>query len=155
MSKYMEKARGIRMSKYGPAFKTIDMNYISYNKSEEKWIDVTNESFDFDMFYMIPVDREKIKANDFIIHNGIWVRVVVYNPHDNKITVEDIFKKEIINIFTVKKNSETEIKLFYPNIPKMLKKIDIEDMFDNMDFNTLMMLKMIELNEKDGSFCHF
>lgn len=155
MSKYMEKARGIRMSKYGPAFKTIDMNYISYNKSEEKWIDVTNESFDFDMFYMIPVDREKIKANDFIIHNGIWVRVIVYNPHDNKITVEDIFKKEIINIFTVKKNSETEIKLFYPNIPKMLKKIDIEDMFDNMDFNTLMMLKMIELNEKDGSFCHF
>lgn len=155
MSKFMEKARGIKMSKYGPAFKTIDMNYISYNKSEEKWIDVTDESFDFDMFYMIPVDREKIKANDFIIHNGIWVRVVVYNPHDNKITVEDIFKKEIINIFTVKKNSETEIKLFYPNIPKMLKKIDIEDMFDNMDFNTLMMLKMIELNEKDGSFCHF
>lgn len=155
MSKFMEKARGIKMSKYGPAFKTIDMNYISYNKSEEKWIDVTDESFDFDMFYMIPVDREKIKANDFIIHNGIWVRVVVYNPHDNKITVEDIFKKEIINIFTVKKNSETEIKLFYPNIPKMLKKIDIEDMFDNMDFNTLMMLKMIELNEKDGSFCRF
>lgn len=154
MNKYMEKARGIKMSKYGPAFKTIDMNYISYNKSEEKWIDVTDESFDFDMFYMIPVDREKIKANDFIIHNGIWVRVV-YNPHDNKITVEDIFKKEIINIFTVKKNSETEIKLFYPNIPKMLKKIDIEDMFDNMDFNTLMMLKMIELNKKDGSFCNF
>ena len=55
----------------------------------------------------------------------------------------------------MKKNSETEIKLFYPNIPKMLKKIDIEDMFDNMDFNTLMMLKMIELNEKDGSFCRF
>lgn len=155
MSKFMEKARGIKMSKYGPAFKTIDMNYISYNKSEEKWIDVTDESFDFDMFYMIPVDKEKIKSNDFIIHNGIWVRVVVYNPHDNKITVEDIFKKKIINIFTVKKNSETEIKLFYPNIPKMLKKIDIEDMFDNMDFNTLMMLKMIELNEKDGSFCRF
>ena len=51
------------------------------------------------MAYKMPVAKKDIKPNDFILHQGLWVRVV--EVADN-IMVEKIFEQEVSFIIPVK-----------------------------------------------------
>lgn len=94
------KVTDVFMSVYGPAFKSSNGEYISYDKKGENWIDVTGMTIDMPAAYMIPVAKSDVKEGDFILHNNTWVRVI--GVYENKIEVEKIFEKEVVSIVPTK-----------------------------------------------------
>ena len=94
------KVTDVFMSVYGPAFKSSNGEYISYDKKGENWIDVTGMTIDMPAAYMIPVAKSDVKEGDFILHNNTWVRVI--GVEENKIEVEKIFEKEVVSIVPTK-----------------------------------------------------
>ena len=67
----------VRMSIYGPAFCTIEDNYIAYKDNQT--IDVSDMLLDIKMFYYMPVAAKDIKVNDYILHSECWCRVIEIN----------------------------------------------------------------------------
>lgn len=93
------KVNEVEMSMYGPAFRSDAGTRVSYDKKNKEWVDVTGLTFDVSMAYKMPVAKKDIKPNDFILHQGLWVRVV--EVADN-IMVEKIFEQEVSFIIPVK-----------------------------------------------------
>lgn len=88
---------GAGFSMYGLTFSTDDHSCIAYK--DGGWVDVPKEFIIkgmSDMLYMMPVAKKEVKANDYIRHNGRWVRVVEVT--ETTIKVEDIYNKTVIEI---------------------------------------------------------
>lgn len=88
---------GAGFSMYGLTFSTDDYSCIAYK--DGGWVDVPKEFIIkgmSDMLYMMPVAKKEVKANDYIRHNGRWVRVVEVT--ETTIKVEDIYNKTVIEI---------------------------------------------------------
>jgi hypothetical protein len=88
---------GAGFSMYGLTFSTDDNSYIAYK--DGGWVDVPKEFIIkgmSDMLYMMPVAKTAVKANDYIRHNGHWVRVIEVT--ETTLKAEDIFNKTVIEI---------------------------------------------------------
>ena len=94
------KVTDVFMSAYGPAFKSSNGEYISYDKNGENWVDVTGMTIDMPAAYMIPVAKSDVEEGDFILHNNTWVRVIKVD--ESKIEVEKILEKEVVSIVPTK-----------------------------------------------------
>ena len=94
------KVQNVKMSMYGPSFKTVDDTTIAYNEKSDEWIDVTGMTFDFSPCFMMPAAVADVKKNDFIMHNNNWVRVI--NVEESVIEAEKIACKEIVRILPTK-----------------------------------------------------
>ena len=154
------KVTDVFMSAYGPAFKSSNGEYISYDKNGENWIDVTGMTIDMPAAYMIPVAKSDVEEGDFILHNNTWVRVI--GVEEGKIEVEKVFEKEVVSIIPTKNlfgfdyytklvsfglegliNSADESNPFGNFIPFLL-------MGDNSDLDDILPL-MLMMNSKDGA----
>lgn len=95
------KASSVKTSIYGPAFKCGD-SYVSYDKSTENYIDVTNLLLDIEnMNYKMPIAASVVSVGDYIAHMHKWVRVL--NVLDGgRLEVEDIQEKQVITILPIK-----------------------------------------------------
>ena len=95
------KASSVKTSIYGPAFKCGDY-YVSYDKSTENYIDVTNLLLDIEnMNYKMPIAANAVSVGDYIAHMHKWVRVL--NVLDGgRLEVEDIQEKQVITILPIK-----------------------------------------------------
>ena len=88
---------GAGFSMYGLTFGTGDNSCIAYK--DGGWVDVPKEFIIkgmSDMLYMMPVAKKEVKANDYIRHNGRWVRVIEVT--DTTLKAEDIYNKTVIEI---------------------------------------------------------
>lgn len=88
---------GAGFSMYGLTFSTDDNSCIAYK--DGGWVDVPKEFIIkgmSDMLYMMPVAKTAVKANDYIRHNGRWIRVVEVTGTTLK--AEDIYNKTVIEI---------------------------------------------------------
>ena len=154
------KVTDVFMSAYGPAFKSSNGEYISYDKNGENWIDVTGMTIDMPAAYMIPVAKSDVEEGDFILHNNTWVRVI--GVEEGKIEVEKVFEKEVVSIIPTKNlfgfdyytklvsfglegliNSADENNPFGNFIPFLL-------MGDNSDLDDILPL-MLMMNSKNGA----
>lgn len=154
------KVTDVFMSAYGPAFKSSNGEYISYDKNGESWIDVTGMTIDMPAAYMIPVAKSDVEEGDFILHNNTWVRVI--GVEESKIEVEKVFEKEVVSIIPTKNlfgfdyytklvsfglegliNSADESNPFGNFIPFLL-------MGDNSDLDDILPL-MLMMNSKNGA----
>ena len=154
------KVTDVFMSVYGPAFKSSNGEYISYDKNGENWVDVTGMTIDMPAAYMIPVAKSDVEEGDFILHNNTWVRVI--GVEESKIEVEKVFEKEVVSIIPTKNlfgfdyytklvsfglegliNSADESNPFGNFIPFLL-------MGDNSDLDDILPL-MLMMNSKDGA----
>lgn len=135
------KVEDLEMSMYGPAFRTEAGGRISYDKKKKEWVDVTGLTFDSSVAYKIPVAIKDIKPNDFICHQGLWVRVVEVS--DN-IMVEKIFEQEVSFIMPVK-------NIFGFNFVTKLVYFDFGDMNINEDnpFGDMFPLLMMKDSNSD------
>ena len=89
------RAQDVRMSIYGPAFKSEDGNWYAVD-NKDVLIDVSDLLFDMDSYcYMMPVAKNQINTGDFILHNGRWVKVLAIED-DTINGALDFFKKEYI-----------------------------------------------------------
>lgn len=93
------KTNDVKMSIYGVAFKVNGGQWLAYNGTE--LADVTEMVFDMPM-YMMPAPIASIEVNDYIKHNGHWVKVMS-KAENGVLNVEDIFDRELKTI-TVAKN---------------------------------------------------
>lgn len=92
-----------KMSIYGPAFLAQGIcakEYTAYDKATNRWMDVTDMTFDFPTF-MMPVAKDNIKSGDYIGHRGPngnyeWVRVM--QIYDDVIEAESPSRHEVISI---------------------------------------------------------
>lgn len=144
------KVYNVNMSIYGPAFETAEGNEISYDKKEKKWVDVTDMTINNGLFCM-PVSKDQIKNDDYILHNGKWVRVSEVGK--SELLVEKIFEQELAFVLPTKNmfGFEFYTKLVYfefndePSeenpfgnmLPFLMMK-------DNIDTKEMMMLMMMQ-----------
>lgn len=95
------KASSVKTSIYGPAFKCGDY-YVSYDKSTENYIDVTNLLLDIEnMNYKMPIAASAVSVGDYIAHMHKWVRVLKVLD-GGRLEVEDIQEKQVITILPIK-----------------------------------------------------
>ena len=134
------KVEEVEMSMYGPAFRSDTCTRISYDKKNKEWVDVTGLTFDISMAYKIPVAKKDIKPNDFILYQGLWVRVI--EVADN-IMVEKIFEQEVSFIIPVK-------NLFGFDFVTKLVYFDFEDMNVNEDNPFGNMLPFLMMKDSDS-----
>ena len=140
------KVNNIKMSIYGPAFNSADGTSLAYDKKNKEWIDVTGMTMDtFGTAFSIPVAKNQLKVNDYILHNGMWVRVSEIGE-DNTIMVEKIFEKELSSILPTKNmfGFDFYVKLMYFGIEDMMGKANKDNPFGNM-----LPLMMMENGNKD------
>jgi hypothetical protein len=89
----------IRMSMYGPAFKSTDGWFA--NKDGE-YINVDGFLFGEENYcYMLPVTEDNLELGDYILHNGSWCRVI--NVDDcGRLVVEKIMTHEVVTVLATK-----------------------------------------------------
>lgn len=91
----------IKMSIYGPAFRTADGDYMAY--SGDEYVDATGFVFDgMDNFcFKMPVGEDNVDIGDFIVHNKKYCRITDLDDNGNWI-VEDVYNKEIKTIMSTR-----------------------------------------------------
>lgn len=139
------RAQDVRMSIYGPAFKSEDGNWYAVD-NEDTLIDVSDLLFGMDSYcYMMPVAKNQIKVGDFILHNGRWVKVLTIES-DAINGALDFFKKEFIVPMPTKSPFGFE---FYT---KLIPLLDFSKMQANIStpFGAIPMLMLMNnKNDKD------
>ena len=138
------KVEDLEMSMYGPSFKSDAGSRISYDSKKKEWVDVTGLTFDYSMAYKMPVAIKDIKPNDFILHQGLWVRVVEVS--DN-IMVEKIFEREVSFIMPVKNmfGFNFVTKLVYFDFGQMIS----NEVNEDNPFGTMLPLLMMKDSDSD------
>lgn len=110
------KADGVNMSIYGPAFPSEKdgKSYISYH--DEKWVDVTGLLLDMNFCYMMPVAKDNVSLEDYILHNDSWVRVIDLDDA-GRLIVEKLESQEVVTILPTTNvfGFDFYTKLFTPN----------------------------------------
>lgn len=143
-----------KMSIYGPAFLAQGIcakEYTAYDKTTNRWMDVTDMTFDFPTF-MMPVAKDNIKSGDYIGHRGPngnyeWVRVMKIS--DNVINAESPSRHEVISILPTRNMFGFD---FYT---KLIVPFDMGSTFGGASasnpFGMLPMLMMMNDKDKSGS----
>ena len=143
-----------KMSIYGPAFLAQGIcakEYTAYDKATNRWMDVTDMTFDFPTF-MMPVAKDNIKSGDYIGHRGPngnyeWVRVM--KIYDNVIDAESPSRHEVISILPTRNMFGFD---FYT---KLIVPFDMGSAFGGASasnpFGMLPMLMMMSDKDKSGS----
>lgn len=125
---------GAGFSMYGLTFSTDDHSCIAYK--DGGWVDVPREFIIKgmgDMLYMMPVAKTAVKTNDYIRHNGHWVRVIEVT--DTTLKAEDIYNKTVIEILPTRSPFGFD---FYTKLVNMFEgfggeaKASAENPFGNM-----------------------
>ena len=89
----------IRMSMYGPAFKSTDGWFA--NKDGE-YINVDGFLFGEENYcYMLPVTEDNLELGDYILHNGSWCRVIDVDE-SGRLVVEKIMSHEVVTVLATK-----------------------------------------------------
>ena len=89
----------IRMSMYGPAFKSTDGWFA--NKDGE-YINVDGFLFGEENYcYMLPATEDSLELGDYILHNGGWCRVVDVDKC-GRLVVEKIRTHEVVTVLATK-----------------------------------------------------
>lgn len=95
------RANSVKTSIYGPAFKCGDC-YVSYDKSVENYIDVTELLLDIDnMNYKMPIAAGAVAVGDYILHMHKWVRVLKILK-GGRLEVEDMQERQVVTILPLK-----------------------------------------------------
>ena len=82
----------IRMSAFGPAFRTQD-GWLAWSDKDNTYIDASDLIFDMDNFcYMAPVAKTEVKIGDFIYHHNSWLRVIGIRE-DGRVAAEVILNQ--------------------------------------------------------------
>lgn len=143
-----------KMSIYGPAFLAQGIcakEYTAYDKATNRWMDVTDMTFDFPTF-MMPVAKDSIKSGDYIGHRGPngnyeWVRVM--KIYDKAIDAESPSRHEVISILPTRNMFGFD---FYT---KLIVPFDMGSAFGGASasnpFGMLPMLMMMSDKDKSGS----
>lgn len=110
------KADSVNMSIYGPAFPSEKngKSYISYH--DEQWVDVTGLLLDMNFCYMMPVAKDNVNLEDYILHNDRWVRVIDIDEA-GRLIVEKLESQEVVTILPTTNvfGFDFYTKLFTPN----------------------------------------
>jgi hypothetical protein len=89
----------VRMSMYGPAFKSSD-GWYAYDGSDYR--DVTDFLFGEENYcYMFPATDANIELGDYIYHNNGWCRIIDLDD-SNRLIVEKIFSHEVVTVLPTK-----------------------------------------------------
>lgn len=89
----------VRMSMYGPAFKSSD-GWYAYDGSDYR--DVTDFLFGEENYcYMFPATDANIELGDYIYHNNGWCRIIDLDD-SNRLIVEKIFSREVVTVLPTK-----------------------------------------------------
>ena len=89
----------IRMSMYGPAFKSTDGWFV--NKDGE-YINVDGFLFGEENYcYMLPATENNLELGDYILHNGGWCRVINVDEC-GRLVVEKIMTHEVVTVLATK-----------------------------------------------------
>lgn len=89
----------VRMSMYGPAFKSND-GWYAYDGSDYR--DVTDFLFGEENYcYMFPATDANIELGDYIYHNNGWCRIIDLDD-SNRLIVEKIFSHEVVTVLPTK-----------------------------------------------------
>ena len=143
-----------KMSIYGPAFLAQGIcakEYSAYDKATNRWMNVTDMTFDFPTF-MMPVAKDNIKSGDYIGHRGPngnyeWVRVM--KIYDNVIDAESPSRHEVISILPTRNMFGFD---FYT---KLIVPFDMGSAFGGASasnpFGMLPILMMMSDKDKSGS----
>lgn len=152
------KVDDVKMSIYGPAFLAqgaCAKEYTSYDKSTNRWMDVTDMTFDIPTF-MMPVAKNSIKSGDYISHKGPngtyeWVRVT--EIYKTMIEAESPSRHEVISILPTRNMFGFD---FYT---KLIVPFDMGSTFGGASasnpFGMLPMLMMMSDKSKSGSDDNF
>lgn len=97
------KVNSVKMSIYGPAFVgERDTEWYSFDKKSQEYIDVSDMLLNVDNFcWMMPVSKSEVCVNDFIWHNGGWVRVIDFDD-SLRLVVEKLRTKEVVTVLPTK-----------------------------------------------------
>ena len=89
----------IRMSMYGPAFKSTDGWFA--NKDGE-YINVDGFLFGEENYcYMLPATEDTLNLGDYILHNNSWCRVIDVDE-SGRLVVEKIMTHEVVTVIATK-----------------------------------------------------
>ena len=89
----------IRMSMYGPAFKSTDGWFA--NKDGE-YVNVDGFLFGEENYcYMLPTTDASIELGDYIYHNNGWCRIIDLDD-SNRLIVEKILSHEVVTVLPTK-----------------------------------------------------
>ena len=127
------KAPKVRMSMYGPAFLGSDNEWLSWDKKNEEWVDVTGLTFDEGFAYMMPVAKDDVEVGDFILHNKMWVRVLDITE-DLCLVIEKPFEKEKATMLPTTNmfGFDFYTKLVYFGIDSLTATADKKNPFGNL-----------------------
>ena len=127
------KAPKVRMSMYGPAFLGSDNEWLSWDKKNEEWVDVTGLTFDEGFAYMMPVAKDDVAVGDFILHNKMWVRVLDITE-DLCLVIEKPFEKEKATMLPTTNmfGFDFYTKLVYFGIDSLTATADKKNPFGNL-----------------------
>ena len=127
------KAPKVRMSMYGPAFLGSDNEWLSWDKKNEEWVDVTGLTFDEGFAYMMPTAKDDVEVGDFILHNKMWVRVLDITE-DLCLVVEKPFEKERVTMLPTTNmfGFDFYTKLVYFGIDSLTATADKKNPFGNL-----------------------
>lgn len=94
-------ATDVKLSLYGPAFKTAE-GYVSYDKDNELVeVDGLVLEGSKSLCYVIPVAKKDVAVGDFIMHNGSWTKVLNLTE-DGYLRAEKVAEKEVVEIIPTK-----------------------------------------------------
>lgn len=138
-------ATDVKLSLYGPAFKTEE-GYVSYDKDNEL---VEVDGFVFEgnknLCYVIPVAKKDVAVGDFILHNGSWAKVLNLTE-DGYLRAEKVAKKEVVEIIPTKNAFGFD---FYAKLVPLFGDFSFEVSKDNPFGNLPMLMAFGDGNMED------
>ena len=110
----------VKMSIYGLSFKSENNEYVAFKN--DKPIDVTGMTFDFNCVYKMPVAFSEVKTGEYIYHKKHPVKVVEKNNSRGNLICVDLFNKEEVTVIPVENmfgfNYFTKVVCFGENLFK-------------------------------------
>lgn len=136
----------VKMSVYGPAFRSIDDSYIAFKDDEQ--IEVTGMTFNVDCLYKMPATIADIKINDYIRHNARYVRVIEKTERGSLICL-DPWQKEEITLAPIK--SPFGFEFFTKLVNIMGDFMDNDAASKDNPFGSLLPLMIVANSNNDSS----
>lgn len=138
-------ATDVKLSLYGPAFKTAE-GYVSYDKDNELVeVDGLVLEGSKNLCYVIPVAKKDVAVGDFIMHNGSWTKVLNLTE-DGYLRAEKVAEKEVVEIIPTKNVFGFD---FYSKLVPLFGDFSFEVSKDNPFGNLPMLMAFGDGNMED------
>lgn len=138
-------ATDVKLSLYGPAFKTAE-GYVSYDKDNELVeVDGLVLEGSKSLCYVIPVAKKDVAIGDFIMHNGSWTKVLNLTE-DGYLRAEKVAEKEVVEIIPTKNAFGFD---FYAKLVPLFGDFSFEVSKDNPFGNLPMLMAFGDGNMED------